>query len=129
MSSFGGFIVTAFLCWPLFPQREQPRKEGKPAAQRSWQTTLASSDSHYGDCVIYGFPMAFGFGRIGCFMAHDHRLESDFFLAVQGLSQSLDGCQLRLPRPRIPEAIWACSMIGVVYFLDKKAFPSDFTWR
>ena len=67
--------------------------------------------------------MAFGFGRIGCFMAHDHPgLESDFFLAVQGVCRNhWTDINYACHDLGLYEAIWACSMIGVVYFLDKKA--------
>jgi phosphatidylglycerol:prolipoprotein diacylglycerol transferase len=35
------------------------------------------------ECIAYGFPLAWIFGRMGCFVVHDHPgSETDFFLAV-----------------------------------------------
>ena len=50
---------------------------------------------HYGDCVIYGFPMAFGLGRVGCFLQHDHPgIRSDFPLAVKASVEMHGAIQL-----------------------------------
>ena len=90
LSSFGGFIVTAFLCWLFFRKENNRVKKANKIRQKEGKSLLLPvRATHYGDCVIYGFPMAFGFGRIGCFMAHDHPgLESNFFLAVQGVCEN-----------------------------------------
>ena len=57
-------------------------------------------------------------------------LESDFFLAVQGVCRNhWTDVNYACHDLGLYEAIWACSMIGVVYFLDKKARFQDFTWR
>ena len=38
----------------------------------------------HADTIMFGFPFAWTFGRLGCFTAHDHiGKASDFFLAVQ----------------------------------------------
>lgn len=150
LSSFGGFIVTAFLCWLFFrKENNRVKRENKTRHEEGKALLLPVRASHYGDCVIYGFPMAFGLGRIGCFMAHDHPgKESDFFLSVKGVCKngwaraSQSGDTWTCPEGftlfdtscynltqachdlGLYEAIWACSMIGVVYLLDKKArFP------
>jgi len=127
LSSFGGFIVTAFLCWLFFRKENNRVKRSNPTRQKEGKELLFPvRATHYGDCVIYGFPMAFGFGRIGCFMAHDHPgLQSDFFLAVNGVCREAWGNEsIACHDLGLYEAMWACSMIFVVMFLDKKArFP------
>ena len=39
--------------------------------------------SLHADTIMLGFPFAWTFGRLGCFIAHDHIGKPDFFLAVQ----------------------------------------------
>ena len=65
--------------------------------------------------------MAFGFGRIGCFMAHDHPgMKSDFPLAVSGICESAWGNVAKSCHDLgLYEAIWACSLIPIVHLLDK----------
>lgn len=127
LSSFGGFIVTSFLCWLFFRKENNRVKKANPIREKEGKKLLLPvRATHYGDCVIYGFPMAFGFGRIGCFLAHDHPgLRSDFFLAVDGVCRDAWGdSSVACHDLGLYEAIWACSMIFVVMFLDKKArFP------
>ncbi len=160
LSSFGGFIVTSFLCWVFF-KKENRRivKENKKRAKSNDKSEeelpllFPIRALHYGDCVIYGFPMAFGLGRIGCFMAHDHPgLESDFVLATKGICQSLKrhkstfsggtcgegyhmdsygwcwDMSVACHDLGLYEAIWACSLIPIVYFLNKAKprFPGFF---
>ena len=140
LSSFGGFIVTSFLCWVFFRlENARVTKENKARNKYNEENTDSTEKKpllfpiralHYGDCVIYGFPMAFGLGRIGCFLAHDHPgIRSDFLLAVQGI------CQDAWENPSVAchdlglyEAIWACSLIPIVYFLNKAKprFPGFF---
>lgn len=128
LSSFGGFIVTAFLCWLFFrKENNRVKRENKLRQTEDKPMLLPVRATHYGDCVIYGFPLAFGFGRIGCFLAHDHPgVESDFFLAVQGICRGADASGLKWGNINyachdlgLYEAMWACSMIGVVYLLNK----------
>ena len=137
LSSFGGFIVTSFLCW-LFFKKENRRiaKENRKRARSNEEAEDKQSllfpirALHYGDCVIYGFPMAFGLGRVGCFMAHDHPgLQSDFILAVKGICQGQMGnTAIACHDLGFYEAIWACSLIPIVYFLNKAKprFPGFF---
>lgn len=38
----------------------------------------------HADAIMFGFPFGWVFGRLGCFLAHDHiGRQTDFFLAVQ----------------------------------------------
>jgi phosphatidylglycerol:prolipoprotein diacylglycerol transferase len=40
----------------------------------------------YADALAWGFALGYGFGRLGCFSAHDHPgVQSDFYLAVYGM--------------------------------------------
>ena len=127
LSSFGGFFTTALLCWLFFrKENRRVRKANKDRRDDDKPKLLAVRASHYGDCVIYGFPMAFGLGRVGCFMAHDHPgSETDFWLGVKGICQSDWGnVALACHDLGLYEAIWACSLIPIVKWLDKKGrFP------
>ena len=149
LSSFGGFIVTAFLCWLFFKKENKRVKSKNKKRQKDPDKKLLFPvrPTHYGDCVIYGFPMAFGLGRVGCFMAHDHPgLQTDFWLAVpgickQGSTPAVDGAcptgwtfeagssfssdycyntQIACHDLGLYEAMWALSLIPIVRYLDKK---------
>ena len=70
--------------------------------------------------------MAFGLGRVGCFLAHDHPgIETTFFLGVEGVCRTAFGDTTMICHDLgLYEAIWACSLIGIVMMLDKKPrFP------
>ena len=137
LSSFGGFVVTSFLCWVFF--RKENRRIIRENKKRT-QENEASEDKkpllfpiralHYGDCVIYGFPMAFGLGRVGCFLAHDHPgIRSDFPLAVKGICRDAwSNTAVACHDLGLYEAIWACSLIPIVYFINKAKprFPGFF---
>jgi phosphatidylglycerol:prolipoprotein diacylglycerol transferase len=145
LSSFGGFIITSFLCWVFFKKENQRVKKENKERQKNNESTEEKKSLlfpirvlHYGDCVIYGFPMAFGFGRIGCFLAHDHPGKiTDFFLGVKGICRhnaqgvydsSLWGTTTACHDLGFYEAIWACSLIPIVYFINKSKprFPGFF---
>ncbi|MEC7985695.1 MAG: prolipoprotein diacylglyceryl transferase family protein [Myxococcota bacterium] len=160
LSSFGGFIVTSLLCYVFFRREaKRVRKENKKRLAENEDSAekkpllLRVSALHYGDCVIYGFPLAFGLGRVGCFMAHDHPgLQSDFFLATKGICNSLRRHSSSFPGKEcgenyytdsagwcwdlstachdlgLYEAIWALSLVPIVYFLyrAKPWFPGFF---
>ena len=129
LSSFGGFIVTAFLCW-LFFKRENKRVQKENRKRRAENDAgdeqkpllFPVKPTNYGDCVIYGFPMAFGLGRVGCFLAHDHPgHQSEFFLAVQGICQhAWSDITVACHDLGLYEAIWACTLIPIVRWMDKK---------
>jgi phosphatidylglycerol---prolipoprotein diacylglyceryl transferase len=122
LSSFGGFFITSLLCI-LFFRLENKKVQIQNRAARDAQEPLQYPvrTMHYGDCVIYGFPMAFGLGRVGCFLAHDHPgLESDFFLAVQGVcSNHFSNIAYSCHDLGLYEAIWALTLIPIVRWLDK----------
>ena len=129
LSSFGGFIVTAFLCW-LFFKREnkrvqkenRKRREDNETAEEKKSLIFPVKTSNYGDCVIYGFPMAFGLGRVGCFLAHDHPgKHTDFVLGVQGICpDAWANISIACHDLGLYEAIWACTLIPIVRWMDRK---------
>ena len=123
LSSFGGFFFTALLCALFFRLENKKVQQSNRVRQEEDKPLLFPVRIlHYGDCVIYGFPMAFGFGRIGCFMAHDHPgLESDFFLSVAGICENHFGdVSMACHDLGLYEAIWALTLIPIVYLLDTK---------
>ena len=147
LSSFGGFIVTSFLCYVFFKKENRrivrenkTRHTANQAEENPEKRPLLFHISalHYGDCVIYGFPMAFGLGRVGCFLAHDHPGKiTEFFLGVKGICRknaeghfddSLWATEIACHDLGLYEAIWACSLIPIVYFINKTKprFPGFF---
>ena len=145
LSSFGGFIVTSFLCYVFFKKenRRVLRENKKRNADNEKSETKTPllfpiRALHYGDCVIYGFPMAFGLGRVGCFLAHDHPGKiTEFFLGVKGIchknaagvyDRTLWGTDVACHDLGLYEAIWACTLIPIVYALNKAKprFPGFF---
>ncbi len=64
LSSYGGFFGAMFGLWVWKKRRKMP--------------TLPLADA-----VCFGFPLGWFFGRMGCFVVHDHPGHvTDFFLAV-----------------------------------------------
>jgi phosphatidylglycerol:prolipoprotein diacylglycerol transferase len=78
------------------------------------------------DQVAYGMPVGWFFGRLGCFVVHDHPGKlTDFFLAVDNYQYG------SLPvGPRhdlgLYEALWSVAMIVLFRALDKKPRPHGF---
>ncbi|MDP6932787.1 MAG: prolipoprotein diacylglyceryl transferase, partial [Myxococcota bacterium] len=96
MSSFGGFIGCTLLTIWFF------RKEKVPFFP-------------YGDTLCYGASIAWVFGRLGCFSAHDHPgIETDFYLGVYGICPGYEGSDITACHDMgLYEAIWA----GCTYLL------------
>ena len=64
-SSFGGFFMTSLLCMLFFyKENQRVRKENVARKEQGDKLLFPVRILHYGDCVIFGFPMAFGFGRM-----------------------------------------------------------------
>lgn len=104
LSSFGGFVGgTAVAFW---------------YRQKKRVSLLV-----LGDIFCFAFPFAWVFGRMGCFVVHDHPgLVSDFFLAVdnyhgQGVARHDLG---------LYEVLWSAVMIPTVLWLGKKPRPWGF---
>jgi phosphatidylglycerol---prolipoprotein diacylglyceryl transferase len=78
------------------------------------------------DQVAYGMPVGWLFGRIGCFVVHDHPGKiTDFFLAVDNYQYG------NLPiAPRhdlgLYEVFWSAAMIVLFAVLDRKPRPHGF---
>jgi phosphatidylglycerol:prolipoprotein diacylglycerol transferase len=97
LSSFGGFLG-AIVGAVLFFRRE-------PSLPR-WR---------YLDCVAYGFPFGWIFGRLGCTVAFDHPgKETSFFLA------ELDEHGIRRHNLGFEEALYTILIAGLFYVLGRK---------
>jgi phosphatidylglycerol:prolipoprotein diacylglycerol transferase len=56
---------------------------GSAAGAFYWSYTRKVPLAPLYDCLAYGFPLGWAFGRTGCFVVHDHPgRETDFFLGV-----------------------------------------------
>lgn len=104
LSSFGGFVGgTAVAFW---------------YRQKKGVSLLV-----LGDIFCFAFPFAWVFGRMGCFVVHDHPgRPSDFFLAVanyhgQGIARHDLGFY---------EVLWSAVMIPTVLLLGRKPRPWGF---
>jgi len=74
----------------------------------------------HADTIMYGFPFAWVFGRLGCFTAHDHiGRASDFFLAVQFPGGSRHDLGLY-------EAIWTAGIAALFYAWRNKPVRPGF---
>jgi phosphatidylglycerol:prolipoprotein diacylglycerol transferase len=62
------------------------------------------------------------FGRMGCFVAHDHPgTETEFWLGVYGICQPGGNKMVACHDMGLYEALWSLSMFGVFQILDR--FP------
>lgn len=75
-ASTGGFVGAVLGAWLFYPfVRNALRPVGTPP--------LTASALQYADVIMYGFPFGWFFGRMGCFVVHDHiGKPTDFFLAM-----------------------------------------------
>ena len=99
LSSFGGFIggVFALLIWKK--RRKMP--------------TLAVAD-----ITCWAFPMAWIFGRSGCFVVHDHPgRETTFFLGVEDYYQQEGIIRHDLG---FYEVLWSIAVMGLFFYLRKR---------
>ncbi len=106
LSSFGGFVVCVPLAvWFFYRERVEV-----------WP---------YLDCLAYGMAVGWFFGRMGCFVAHDHPgTPTDFWLGVQGICQQEEIHGNRMVACHdmgLYEAMWSLSMFGVFQIMDR--FP------
>lgn len=107
MSSFGGFFgaVIGAVIWKF---------------RRKLAFTIPL------DQVAFGMPVGWFFGRMGCFVVHDHPGQlTNFFLAVDNYQY---GGLLVGPRHDLGfyEVLWAAVMIGLFFWLDRKPRPHGF---
>ncbi len=76
-----------------------------------------------GDLFCFAFPFAWFFGRMGCFVVHDHPgLVSHFFLAVDNYNEQ------GLPRHDLGfyEVLWSAAAVGANLALGRLALPRGF---
>lgn len=74
----------------------------------------------HADTIMFGFPFAWTFGRLGCFTAHDHiGKASDFFLAVQFPGGSRHDLGLY-------EAIWTAGIAMLFYVWRNRSVRPGF---
>ncbi len=75
----------------------------------------------HADTIMYGFPFAWMFGRLGCFTAHDHiGKASDFWLAVQFPGGSRHDLGLY-------EALWTLGIaLLFLWFRNRRVQPGFF---
>ena len=78
----------------------------------------------HADTIMFGFPFAWVFGRLGCFSAHDHiGRTSDFFLAVQ-----FPGSMGARHDLGLYEALWTMVISAVFFFVSRRdPRPGTFT--
>lgn len=98
LSSYGGFIGAIFGSWVWSKRR------GFPAMPLA-------------DCMAFGFPLGWVFGRMGCFVVHDHPgAQTDFFLAVDNYHQQ------GVPRHDMGfyEVLVALAIVGLWFFILKR---------
>lgn len=100
LSSFGGFIACVPIAIWFF------RSERVPV----WP---------FLDCLAYGMAIGWFFGRMGCFVAHDHPgTETNFYLGVYGICQPNNNKMVACHDLGLYEALWSLSMFGVLSLMD-----------
>ena len=85
----------------------------------------------YLDCLTIGFAMGWFFGRMGCFVAHDHPgTVTDFWLGVQGICPGYapGDASVACHDMGLYEAIWSLAVFALFTLLDRKPrFPGFYT--
>lgn len=79
-----------------------------------------------GEALTFAFPLAWFFGRMGCFVVHDHPgLVTDFPLAVADYQV---GNPPFLPRHDLGlyEVLWSAACLAIFFVLDRKPRPPGF---
>lgn len=100
LSSFGGFVV----CVPIAVWFFRSEKVA------IWP---------YLDCLAYGLTIGWFFGRMGCFVAHDHPgTVTQFWLGVNGMCPG-QGHDVACHDLGLYEALWSLAMFGVFTAIRK----------
>jgi phosphatidylglycerol---prolipoprotein diacylglyceryl transferase len=108
LSSFGGFAVCVPLSFWFFHRQKVPVLP-------------------YMDCLAHGMALGWFFGRMGCFVAHDHPgTPTEFFLGVYGTCKDM-GPDVACHSMGLYEALWSLSMFGLFIALDRRRWvPGTF---
>jgi len=77
------------------------------------------------DQIAFGLPLGWFFGRMGCFVVHDHPgALTDFFLAVDGYTyQGITGSRHDLG---LYEVFWSAAVVSLFLYLDRSPRPCGF---
>lgn len=103
ISSMGGFLGAA-IAIPLF--------------LKVWKKAPVWA---YTDCLAIGVTLGFVFGRLGCFLAHDHKGRlSDFFLAVDFPATAVNGPAGPRHDLGLYEALFLTFVFALFVILDRK---------
>ncbi|MEQ1505141.1 MAG: prolipoprotein diacylglyceryl transferase family protein [Myxococcota bacterium] len=106
LSSFGGFVTCVPIAIWFFRSEKAPL----------WP---------YLDCLAYGMGVGWFFGRMGCFVAHDHPgTQTDFYLGVYGICQPGQNKLIACHDLGLYEGLWALSMFGLFTVLDRMAWKA-----
>ncbi len=101
LSSVGGLVTCLVLSY-IFFKREQ---------LKLWP---------YLDNLAFGLAIGWFFGRLGCFVAHDHPgSPTNFFLGVVGTCRGMSS-DLACHDMGLYEALWSLALFGVFMLLDRK---------
>lgn len=104
LSSFGGFVTCVPLAWWYFRSRSLP----------FWP---------YADCLAHGVAMGWFFGRMGCFVVHDHAgPPTEFWLGVYGMCPNHDPT-VACHDVGLYEALWSLAVFGLFVALDRVPRP------
>ena len=72
------------------------------------------------DCLAYGLTVGWFFGRMGCFVAHDHPgTVTNFWLGVHGMCKEY-GKEVACHDMGLYEGLWSLSMFGLFNLLDRR---------
>lgn len=104
LSSFGGFAVCIPLSVFFFIREKKP----------VWP---------FLDCLAYGMALGWFFGRMGCFVAHDHPgTVTNFWLGVYGICKPDLGKDVACHDLGLYEALWSIAMFGLFTVMDRQAW-------
>ena len=107
LSSFGGFVV----CVPL-------------AIWFFWKEKL--NVWRYMDHLAHGMAIGWFFGRMGCFVAHDHPgTPTDFWLGVYGICHGVKDTSVACHDMGLYEALWSLVMFVGLVAVDRARKTKD----
>jgi phosphatidylglycerol---prolipoprotein diacylglyceryl transferase len=102
LSSFGGFVVCVPLAIWFFARERKP----------VWP---------YLDSLALGMSVGWFFGRMGCFVAHDHPgTVTNFWLGVYGICQPISDKNVACHDMGLYEGLWSLAMFGVLSVMDRR---------